>query len=201
MFEAAPVESGVAFFKETGMTTQEIAQKLVALCRSGRNMDAVNNLLADDVESVEATGSDEMPATTNGKAGVRAKNEWWVSNHVVHHAEVRGPFPNEDRFAVIYDYEITPKQGPGAGQRMRMEEVAVYTVANDKIVREQFYYDMTGASALPPRKAAAAASKAAKKAKTKTKAKTKAQTKAKAKAAKKEKKAAKGKSTSKSKRR
>ena len=33
-----------------------------------------------------------------------------------------------------------------AGQRMRMEEIAVYTVADGKVSREEFFYDMTGAS-------------------------------------------------------
>ncbi|HXY40000.1 MAG TPA: nuclear transport factor 2 family protein, partial [Vicinamibacteria bacterium] len=71
-------------------------------------------------------------------------SEWWTSNNEVHEAKVKGPFPNGDRFAVIFDYEITPKAGPYAGKRTRMEEVGVYTVEDGKIVREEFYYP-TGA--------------------------------------------------------
>ena len=36
------------------MNTLEIGKKLVELCREGKNEEAVNTLLADDVVSVEA---------------------------------------------------------------------------------------------------------------------------------------------------
>ena len=165
------------------MTTQEVANQLVALCRAGRNIEAVEMLLSPDVVSVEAMGDETMPAVMNGRDAIRGKNEWWVNNHKVHSSRVKGPYPNGDRFAVIFDFEVTPAVGPMAGKRMRMEEVAVYTVADGKVAREEFFYDMTGASmdgepAKPARKPAA-----------KKKAKTKAKTKAK-KAAPKAKKAA-----------
>lgn len=142
------------------MTTQEVANQLVALCRAGRNIEAVETLLSPDVVSVEATGDETMPAVMNGRDAVRGKNEWWVNNHKVHSARVKGPYPNGDRFAVIFDFEVTPAVGPMAGKRMRMEEVAIYTVADGKVAREEFYYDMSGASmdgepAKPARKPAA----------------------------------------------
>ena len=174
------------------MTPQEVANQLVALCRAGRNLEAVEMLLSPDVVSVEATGDETMPAVMNGRDAVRGKNEWWVNNHKVHSARVKGPYPNGDRFAVIYDFEVTPAVGPMAGKRMRMEEVAVYTVADGKVAREEFYYDMSGASmdgepAKPARKPASnkQAKARAKKAAPKVKAKkTAPKAKAKAKAAK-----------------
>jgi len=169
------------------MTPQEVANQLVALCRAGRNLDAVEMLLSPDVVSVEAMGDETMPAVMNGRDAIRGKNEWWVNNHKVHSARVKGPYPNGDRFAVIFDYEVTPAVGPMAGKRMRMEEVAVYTVADGKVSREEFYYDMTGASmdGEPAKPAAKKKAKAkAKKAAPKVKAKKAApKIKAKAKAA------------------
>ena len=153
------------------MNTQEVANQLVALCRAGRNIEAVEMLLSPDVVSVEATGDETMPAVMNGRDAVRGKNEWWVKNHKVHSARVKGPYPNGDRFAVIFDFEVTPAVGPMAGKRMRMEEVAVYTVADGKVTREEFYYDMSGAS-LDGEPAKPAPKPAARK---KTKAKAKAQ--------------------------
>ena len=82
------------------MTTQEVANQLVALCRAGRNLEAVEMLLSHDVVSVEATGDETMPAVMNGRDAVRGKNEWWVNNHKVHAARVKGPYPNGDRFDV-----------------------------------------------------------------------------------------------------
>ena len=174
------------------MTTQEIATQLVALCRAGRNIEAVDALLSDNVVSVEARGDETMPAEMTGRDTIRGKNEWWVNNHKIHNASVKGPYPNGDRFAVIFHFDVTPVTGPMAGQRMRMEEVALYTVADGKITREEFFYDMSGASmdaepAKPAKKAARSKPKAkarpkapAKKAVVKAKAKAKATAKTKA---------------------
>ena len=147
------------------MTTQEIATQLVALCRAGRNIEAVDALLSDNVVSVEARGDETMPAEMTGRDTIRGKNEWWVNNHKIHSASVKGPYPNGDRFAVIFNFDVTPVTGPMAGQRMRMEEVALYSVADGKITREEFFYDMSGASmdaepAKPARKVAKPKAKA-----------------------------------------
>jgi len=42
------------------------------------------------------------------------------------------------QFVVFFTLDITPK---ATGQRITREEVAVCTVKNDKITREQFFYD------------------------------------------------------------
>ena len=126
------------------MTTKEVGDQLVGLCRAGRNLEAVDTLLSADVVSVEARGDEIMPAQMNGRAAVRGKNQWWQDNHKIHSAEVKGPFPNGDRFTVIYNFVVTPVAGPMAGRKVRMEEVALYTVADGKITREEFFYDMSG---------------------------------------------------------
>lgn len=123
------------------MNAKEIGQKLVDLCKEGKNLECINTYYAEDIESVEAmappSGGDR---TTKGIAGVRGKNEWWSENHEVHGAEVAGPYPHgEDRFAVRFNYDITNKP---SGQRMQMDEVGVFTVAGGKIVKEEFFYDM-----------------------------------------------------------
>ena len=181
------------------MTTKEIADQLVALCRAGRNLEAVETLLSPDVVSVEAAGNDTMPAVQTGREAVRGKNNWWLQNHQIHSAEVKGPFPNGDRFTVIYDFVVTPKAGPMAGKKMRMEEVALYTVSDGKITREEFFYDMSGGggellAAKPAKKKAKAKAKA-------RKAAPKVKMKSKAKARRPRVKATKGKPTGKARRR
>jgi len=145
------------------MTTKEIADQLVALCRAGRNLEAVDTLLSDSVVSVEARGDEVMPALMSGKEAIRGKNQWWVANHKIHSAEVKGPFPNGDRFTVLYNFVITPLVGPMAGRKVRMEEVALYSVADGKITREEFFYDTSGGGEVKetkPRKAKKKAKKA-----------------------------------------
>ncbi|MET0553620.1 MAG: nuclear transport factor 2 family protein [Vicinamibacteria bacterium] len=124
------------------MTADEIGKKLVALLQNGRTLEALDTLYAPDVVSVEAQESPSLPRVMEGLAAVRGKNEWWYANHEVHRAEMKGPFPHGDRFALYFDYDVTAKAGPMSGQRMQMQEVALYTVADGRIVREEFFYSV-----------------------------------------------------------
>jgi len=122
------------------MSASEIGEKMVALCREGKNMQALDTLFSKDAESIEAMGNEEMPARMKGLDALKKKNQWFFDNHEVHGGKVKGPFPNGDRFTAIFDYDVTPKAGPRAGKRMQMEEVGLYTVEGGKIVREEFFY-------------------------------------------------------------
>lgn len=114
-----------------------VARDLVALCRAGRNLDAIAQLYSTKIVSIEPAGSETMPAEMAGIDAVRQKNEWWFANNEVHAVEVNGPFIAEHQFAVQYDFDATSRQ---TGRRIRMSEMALYTVQDGKIVREQFFY-------------------------------------------------------------
>ncbi len=58
------------------MNTIDIANKMVELCRQGKNMEALNTLFADDVVSVEAAAAPGMEREARGLAAVKAKGEW-----------------------------------------------------------------------------------------------------------------------------
>ncbi len=119
------------------MNTMEIANRLIELCRQGQNAQAVKTLFADTAVSVEAFAPPGMPLETKGLLGILGKGEWWVANHEIHAANITGPWPHGDRFVVGFQYEVTNKP---SGQRMKMDEVGLYTVENGKIVREEFFY-------------------------------------------------------------
>ena len=121
------------------MNTLDIAKQLVDLCRQGKNVEALNTLFADELVSVEAGAAPGMEREARGLAAVKAKGEWWVANHEIHSASVTGPWPHDDRFIVGFQYDITNKP---SGQRMKLDEVGLYTVRNGKIVREEFFYSM-----------------------------------------------------------
>ena len=122
------------------MDAKQVGERLVELCRKGGNLEAVSTLYDKDIVSVEAMSGPDMPAETRGIDAVQKKNEWWLENHGVHSVNISGPFPHGDRFAVLYDYEITPKVGPKKDERVKMQEIAVYEVRDGKIVREEFFY-------------------------------------------------------------
>lgn len=122
-------------------STKAVAEELVALCRAGRNLDALSKLYSPDIVSVESVGSETLPKEMRGIDAVRQKNEWWFQNFDVHSAEVNGPFVGDDQFAVQYTFDTTFKV---TGERTLMTEMALYTVKDGQIVREQFFYNAPG---------------------------------------------------------
>ena len=119
------------------MTTNEVGQKYVALCREGRRDELLSTLFTSDVVSVEAFTPPGGERTTKGLDAIRAKGKWWVDNHQVHKAELSGPYPHGDRFAVRFVYEVTHKP---SGQRRSMDEIGLFTVVDGKIASEEFFY-------------------------------------------------------------
>ena len=119
-------------------TTAEVAQELVSLCRAGKNADAIKKFYSEKIVSIESTGSDEMPAEMSGLDAVQKKTEWWVNNNEIHSSSVNGPFLGENQFAVQYEYDSTFKP---TGERVNMKEMALYTVKDGEIVREEFFYN------------------------------------------------------------
>jgi ketosteroid isomerase-like protein len=122
-------------------STASIGQELVSLCREGRNIDAVNRLYSPAIVTIEASGSPDMPAEQTGIEAVRAKHQWWEETFDVNKMDVQGPFVGENQFAVRFDFETTAK---ATGERKRMTEMALYTVKDGRIVREQFFYNPAG---------------------------------------------------------
>ena len=115
-----------------------VGKELVALCRQGKNLEAIEKLYSPQIISVEASEMQGMSRQATGIDAVRAKNQWWIDNHVIHGGEVVGPMPHgTNKFACLLRYDVTFKV---THQRMTLEEIAVYQVENGKIVHEEFYY-------------------------------------------------------------
>ena len=123
-------------------STMEVGKKLVAFCKAGKNLDAVNTLYAPNVESSEVHGMPDFPQHMKGIDAVRKKNQWWFDNHEIHGGDALGPWPHGDRFIVLFKIDVTAKAGPMAGKRMQAEEAGLYTVKDGKIVKEEFFYHM-----------------------------------------------------------
>jgi hypothetical protein len=121
------------------MTTLDIAKKYVELCAAHQNDKALETLFAKDAVSIEAGGPPGVELEARGLPAIFEKSKKWVSEHEVHSAKVEGPWPKANQFIVRFSYDITNKP---SGRRMQMEEAALLTVENDKIVREEFFYAM-----------------------------------------------------------
>ncbi|MEX3016245.1 SnoaL-like domain-containing protein [Gymnodinialimonas hymeniacidonis] len=119
------------------MSLSDIANTLVEACRTQNEASLLENHYHPDAVSVEAADFSGMGRETKGVDGIKGKHEWWVSNFEVHGGDVQGPFLHgDDRFAVIFSMDVTKK---ASGERSQMSEVAIYHVADGKIVREEFY--------------------------------------------------------------
>src|ERR1700761_2484389 len=121
------------------MTTQEVADKLVALCSQGKFEEATKELYSPDIISMEAGAPPGQSRETKGLEAVKAKGEWWVANHEVHSSIVEGPLGAGSHFAVVFKMDATFKP---QSKRFSMEEIGLYKVADGKVVYEEFFYNM-----------------------------------------------------------
>jgi hypothetical protein len=121
------------------MTTKEVADKLVKLCSEGKFHEATEALYSPDVVSMEAGAPPGQSRESKGLPAVLAKGEWWVANHEIHSATVEGPLVAGAHFTVTFKLDVTFKP---ESKRIKMEEVAVYKVADGKVVYEEFFYNM-----------------------------------------------------------
>jgi hypothetical protein len=119
------------------MTTLHIANRLADLCRQGKSDEAFDTLYTHDAVSVEAAAGPGFNQEVKGLAAIKAKGQWWLSNHEVHAANVNGPWPHGDRFILGFQFDVTNKP---SGARMQIDEAALYTVKNGKIMKEEFFY-------------------------------------------------------------
>lgn len=125
-------------------TTLEIGKKLVSLCKQGHWLEAVDTLYSPDIVSIEAVEMAPGRKRMEGIAAVREKTVMFLKQHDIHHCEVGGPWPHGDRLIVTFKLDLTAKSGSMAGKRVTIEEAALYTVKDGKIVKEEFFYTMPG---------------------------------------------------------
>ena len=119
------------------MTTQDIANDLVGLWKAGKFAESGEKYWAEDVVSVEPGGPPGMDPVSRGKSAARAKGEWWAGAHETHSVGVEGPYLNGDQFIVRFHMDVTVR---ASGQKMNLDETALYTIKNGKIAEERFFY-------------------------------------------------------------
>ncbi|MBO6512413.1 MAG: nuclear transport factor 2 family protein [Phycisphaerales bacterium] len=123
----------------TASTIAQIANDLVAHCQTPTDDFVEHDAkiwdkhYADNWISIEGDGK-----TFQGRDEVIAKYREWEKGVTMHGCEVIGPFLGQTGFSVIFDMDIECNNG--TFPRMRMKEIANYTVENDKIVKEEFCY-------------------------------------------------------------
>lgn len=118
------------------MTTNEIANRLVELCRKGDFETAQKELFADDAVSIEPYAADGFSKETKGLDAILEKGKQFEEMvETMHNFSCGEPIVATSSFAVIMGMDVTMK---GKG-RMNMSELCVYEMKDGKIISEQFH--------------------------------------------------------------
>ncbi len=117
------------------MTTEQIAKRLVELCREGKWFEAQSELYSEEIESVEPEGTPW--GSVKGMEALKKKGEQWSQSvEEVHGSEISQPLVSGNHFVVRMVSDNTFK---GMG-RVSFGELCLYTVDDGKIIREEFFY-------------------------------------------------------------
>jgi hypothetical protein len=118
------------------MTTQQIAERLVYLCRNGQVEAAKEELFAEDVISIEPMEG-LLPKETKGMVDIRKKAELFIAAVDEFYGDViSDPLIAGNYFTVTWTSDLKMK----GEQRQVNTELCVYKTWNGKIVSEQFFY-------------------------------------------------------------
>jgi len=119
------------------MTTHEVANRLVEICRSGDWQKAYEELYSEDCVSIEPAGAPWEKAT--GMAEIHEKGKKFEEMvEEMHGGSVSDPLVAGNFITLTMSMDVTYKGAP----RSNDSEVCVYEVQDGKIVKEQFFYAM-----------------------------------------------------------
>jgi hypothetical protein len=119
------------------MSAQEVANRLVRLCRDGKNVDAINELYDEHVISLEPEGAPMEQKTIGRDAVLAGTNRWFSSVEELHNVDISNPVVAGNFFACGMNIDATYK---GQGRNV-MDELCVFEVNDGKIVTSQFFYN------------------------------------------------------------
>jgi hypothetical protein len=118
------------------MSVQDVANKLVELCREGKHTEAIQELYDENVVNIEPEGS-PMQKTEGKEAVLKATEQWFSSVEEIHSGEISDPIVAGDHFACSMKYDVTYKEHG----RNVMDELAVFGVKEGKITSVEFFYN------------------------------------------------------------
>jgi ketosteroid isomerase-like protein len=118
------------------MTTKEVADQLVKMCREDRVEEAKTAFFTEDTWSIEpAEGI--LPKETKGLKAIQQKAELFISLvETFYSSTITDPVVAGDYFTVYWVSDLKMK----GGVRESNAEICLYKVKDGKIILEQFFY-------------------------------------------------------------
>ena len=118
------------------MTTQEIANRLVEVCRLGKYEQTVKELYSPNIVSVEPEGVPNR--IVKGLEAIAEKGKNFEARiERVNKSVITDPIVANNIFSCAMLMNVNMKDVPVP---IDMDEICVYTVADGKIVKEEFFY-------------------------------------------------------------
>jgi hypothetical protein len=115
-----------------------LVREFVQTIQNHRGISHVAELYTENAESVEAAvppGRELRIA--KGRIAIQAKREVWAAAHEIQKLSADGPYVHPPNwFAVRFEVQVTQKE---TDRQMTLREIAMYTVEEGKIVREEFF--------------------------------------------------------------
>ena len=118
------------------MTVQEVANRLVELCRENKMQEAIHELYSPEIVSIEPEGS--PTPVMRGFEGMQKKGEEWsktVTN--MNSFSVSDPIVAENFFTIGMYMNVDMADG---SKGVQMDELCIYEVRDGKIIKEEFRY-------------------------------------------------------------
>ncbi|MEO8413697.1 MAG: SnoaL-like domain-containing protein [Ginsengibacter sp.] len=123
------------------MTTKDVANQLVQMCRDGKIEEAKQEFFTEDTLSVEPAEG-VLPKETKGLEAIQKKAELFISMvEQFYGSTITDPVVAGDYFSVGWDTDIQMK----GEERKTSGEICLYKVKDGKIVSEQFFYELQSA--------------------------------------------------------
>jgi hypothetical protein len=116
-------------------TVNQIADRLVQLCREQKFVEAYRELYAEEAESIDPMYT--LMPTARGLITLVEREKQFLAKVNIHKIEVSDPLIAGNHFAINMHMDFTMD---GSG-RKDVEELCVYHVKDGKIVRQQFFMD------------------------------------------------------------
>lgn len=118
------------------ITTEQIAHRLVELCRNGKIEEAKQELFAAGIKSIEPVAG-ILPIEVEGMEAIKKKAELFISHvenfygNIISEPLVAGAY-----FSVSWQSDLQMK---GAERKIN-QQICVYKTGNGKIISEEFFY-------------------------------------------------------------
>jgi hypothetical protein len=128
----------------TAMTTAEVGEEYVSLCRQGEFDEAMARFFSADHVRIGSPDMIEPPIEIHGIEAIKESGRGFAGENEIHGFDVEGPFVGGNQFAARFSINTT---SISTGSQMTIRKLDLYTVNDGTIVRSEIYYNTPPLSA------------------------------------------------------